>query len=38
MSIMEPANILVVEDEPIVAKDIQLSLRRLEKRVDLQES
>jgi len=33
MSIMEPANILVVEDEPIVAKDIQLSLRRLGYRV-----
>ncbi|MGH7258777.1 MAG: response regulator, partial [Nitrospiraceae bacterium] len=30
---MEPANILVVEDEPIVAKDIQLSLRRLGYRV-----
>ena len=26
---MEPANILIVEDEPVVAKDIQLSLQRL---------
>ncbi|MBS0169376.1 MAG: response regulator [Nitrospira sp.] len=30
---MEPANILIVEDEPVVAKDIQLSLQRLGYRV-----
>jgi PAS domain S-box-containing protein len=30
---MEPASILIVEDEPIVAKDIQLSLQRLGYRV-----
>ncbi len=30
---MEPASILIVEDEPVVAKDIQLSLQRLGYRV-----
>jgi PAS domain S-box-containing protein len=30
---MEPASILIVEDEPIVAKDLQLSLQRLGYRV-----
>ena len=30
---MEPASILIVEDEPIVAKDTQLSLQRLGYRV-----
>ena len=33
MTTMEPASILIVEDEPIVAKDIQLSLQRLGYRV-----
>ena len=30
---MEPASILIVEDEPVVAKDIQLSLQQLGYRV-----
>ena len=33
MNAMEPASILIVEDEPVVAKDIQLSLQRLGYRV-----
>ena len=33
MSVMEPAGILIVEDEPVVANDIQLSLQRLGYRV-----
>ena len=33
MSVMEPASILIVEDEPVVANDIQLSLQRLGYRV-----
>jgi PAS domain S-box-containing protein len=33
VNVMEPASILIVEDEPVVAKDIQLSLQRLGYRV-----
>jgi PAS domain S-box-containing protein len=33
MNTMEPASILIVEDEPVVAKDIQMSLQRLGYRV-----